>query len=154
MRALPQSGEPAGQRVDRMLDLVADAEIAIVTLPTVNMYLQDRKENRTPRWRGVTVVHEMHKRGIPVAAAGDNCRDSFYAYGDHDVLDPYRQAVRILHLYHPLTVHRRWSALCRRRSASFQTMAALHRCAGQAHRIQRTHHQRDRQSAAIGQGHL
>jgi cytosine/creatinine deaminase len=89
--------------VDRTLDLVAEAEIAIVTLPTVNMYLQDRKEKRTPRWRGVTVVHEMHKRGIPVAVAGDNCRDSFYAYGDHDVLDSYRQAVRILHLDHPLT---------------------------------------------------
>jgi cytosine/creatinine deaminase len=88
--------------VDRTLDLVAEADIAIVTLPTVNMYLQDRKENRTPRWRGVTVVHEMIRRGIRVAAAGDNCRDSFHAYGDHDVLDTFRQAVRILHLDHPI----------------------------------------------------
>src|ERR1700728_128296 len=89
--------------IDRTLDLVAEAEIAIVTLPTVNMYLQDRKEKRTPRWRGVTVVQEMLRRGIRVAAAGDNCRDSFHAYGDHDVFDTYRQAVRILHLDHPLT---------------------------------------------------
>jgi cytosine deaminase len=89
--------------VDRTLDLVAEAEIAIITLPTVNMYLQDRKEKRTPRWRGVTVVHEMIKRGIAVAAAGDNCRDSFHAYGDHDALDTFRQAVRILHLDHPVT---------------------------------------------------
>jgi cytosine deaminase len=89
--------------IDRTLDLVAEAGIAIVTLPTVNMYLQDRKEKRTPRWRGVTVVQEMLHRGIPVAAAGDNCRDSFHSYGDHDVLDTYRQAVRILHLDHPLT---------------------------------------------------
>ncbi len=88
--------------VDRTLDLVAEAEIAIVTLPTVNMYLQDRASGRTPRWRGVTVVHEMLKRGIRVAAAGDNCRDSFYAYGDHDVVDTFRQAVRILHLDHPV----------------------------------------------------
>ena len=88
--------------VDRTLDLVAEAEIAIVTLPTVNMYLQDRAGGRTPRWRGVTVVHEMLKRGIRVAAAGDNCRDSFYAYGDHDVVDTFRQAVRILHLDHPI----------------------------------------------------
>jgi cytosine deaminase len=89
--------------VDRTLDLVAEAKIAIVTLPTVNMYLQDRHAGRTPRWRGVTVVHEMLRRGIAVAAAGDNCRDSFYAYGDHDVLDTFRQAVRIVHLDHPLT---------------------------------------------------
>jgi cytosine/creatinine deaminase len=89
--------------IDRTLDLVAEAGIAIVTLPTVNMYLQDRTKGRTPRWRGVTVVHEMLKRGIRVAAAGDNCRDSFYAYGDHDVVDTFRQAVRILHLDHPLS---------------------------------------------------
>lgn len=90
--------------IDHTLDLLAEAEIAIVTLPTVNLYLQDRTSGRTPRWRGVTVVHEMLKRGISVAAAGDNCRDSFYAYGDHDVLDTFRQAVRILHLDHPLTI--------------------------------------------------
>ena len=89
--------------VDRTLDLVAEAQIAIVTLPTVNMYLQDRKTKRTPRWRGVTVVHEMLNRGIRVAAAGDNCRDSFHAYGDHDMLDTFRQAVRILHMDHPIT---------------------------------------------------
>jgi cytosine deaminase len=89
--------------IDRTLDLLAAAEIAIVTLPTVNMYLQDRTGGRTPRWRGVTVVHEMLRRGIRVAAAGDNCRDSFYAYGDHDAVDTFRQAVRILHLDHPLT---------------------------------------------------
>jgi cytosine deaminase len=88
--------------IDRTLDLLAEAEIAIVTLPTVNMYLQDRTVGRTPRWRGVTVVQEMLKRGIRVAAAGDNCRDSFYAYGDHDMVDTFRQAVRILHLDHPL----------------------------------------------------
>jgi len=90
--------------IDRTLDLLAEAEISIVTLPTVNLYLQDRAQGRTPRWRGVTVVHEMLARGIRVAAAGDNCRDSFYAYGDHDVFDTFRQAVRILHLDHPLTV--------------------------------------------------
>jgi cytosine/creatinine deaminase len=89
--------------VDRTLDLLAQAQIAIVTLPTVNMYLQDRKESRTPRWRGVTVVHEMLRRGIRVAAAGDNCRDSFHAYGDHDVVDTFRQAVRILHFDHPVS---------------------------------------------------
>ena len=89
--------------IDRTLDLLAQAEIAVVTLPTVNMYLQDRNESRTPRWRGVTVVREMRMRGIRVAAAGDNCRDSFHAYGDHDVVDTFRQAVRILHMDHPVT---------------------------------------------------
>ena len=89
-------------QAERTLDLLAEAKVAVVTLPTVNLYLQDRGSGRTPRWRGVTLVHEMRKRGIAVAAAGDNCRDCFYAYGDHDMIDTFRQAVRILHLDHPL----------------------------------------------------
>ncbi len=80
---------------------VSDAGIAIVTLPTVNMYLQDRVPGRTPRWRGVTPVRELRTAGVRVAVAGDNCRDPFYAYGDHDMLDTWRQGVRILHLDHP-----------------------------------------------------
>ena len=80
---------------------VRDAGISIVTLPTVNMYLQDRVPGRTPRWRGVTPVTELRAAGVRVAVAGDNCRDPFYAYGDHDMLDTWRQGVRILHLDHP-----------------------------------------------------
>jgi cytosine deaminase len=87
--------------VARTIELVAKARINIVTLPTVNMYLQDRVAERTPRWRGVTLVKELRAAGIRVAMAGDNCRDPFYAYGDHDMLDTFRQGVRILHLDHP-----------------------------------------------------
>ncbi len=83
------------------IDMVRDAGISIVTLPTVNMYLQDRVAGRTPRWRGVTPVTELRAAGVRVAVAGDNCRDPFYAYGDHDMLDTWRQGVRILHLDHP-----------------------------------------------------
>jgi cytosine deaminase len=79
-----------------------DAGVDIVSLPTVNMYLQDRTAGaRTPRWRGVTVLHEMKAGGLRVAVAGDNCRDPFHAYGDHDMLDTYTQAVKIGHLDHP-----------------------------------------------------
>ncbi len=85
----------------RHIALVREAGIAIVTLPTVNLYLQDRVSGHTPRWRGVTPVHELRAAGIRVAVAGDNCRDPFYAYGDHDMLDTFRQGVRILHLDHP-----------------------------------------------------
>jgi len=90
------------EQIQRTLDLCAEAGIAVVTLPTVNLYLQDRYAGRTPRWRGVAPVHEMRRRGIAVAVAGDNCRDPFHAYGDHDMVDTFRQAVRILHLDHPL----------------------------------------------------
>jgi cytosine deaminase len=82
-------------------DLLVEARISIVSLPPVNMYLQDRAAGRTPRWRGVTPVKELRAAGVRVAVAGDNCRDPFHAYGDHDMLDTLRQAVRILHLDHP-----------------------------------------------------
>jgi cytosine/creatinine deaminase len=84
------------------LDACVEARIDIVSLPTVNMYLQDRVAGRTPRWRGVTLLHEMKARGLRVAVAGDNCRDPFYAYGNHDMLDTFTQAVKIGHLDHPL----------------------------------------------------
>ncbi|MDM0047035.1 cytosine deaminase [Variovorax dokdonensis] len=92
------------ETIDETLRACVEAGIDIVSLPTVNMYLQDRSgEARTPRWRGVTVLHEMKARGLRVAVAGDNCRDPFYAYGDHDMLDTYTQAVKIAHLDHPLS---------------------------------------------------
>lgn len=92
--------------IEATLQACKQAGIDIVSLPTVNMYLQDRlpdaQPRRTPRWRGVTLVHEMKARGLRVAVAGDNCRDPFHAYGDHDMLDTFSQAVRILHLDHPI----------------------------------------------------
>jgi cytosine deaminase len=83
------------------LDLVAEAGIAIVSLPMCNLYLQDRVPGRTPRRRGVTLVHEIHARGIDLAFASDNTRDPFYAYGDLDMHEVFREAVRIGHLDHP-----------------------------------------------------
>lgn len=94
------------ETVDRTLDLVAEARIGVVSLPMCNMYLQDRQmaeaaeHRRTPRWRGVTLLHEMKARGIPVAVASDNTRDPFYAYGDLDGLEVLREATRICHLDH------------------------------------------------------
>jgi cytosine deaminase len=59
---------------------------------------------RTPRWRGVTLVHEMKARGIPVAFASDNTRDPFYAYGDLDMVEVMREATRIAHLDHSMPI--------------------------------------------------
>lgn len=88
--------------IDRTLDRVAAAGLCIVSLPMCNLFLQDRGRGRTPRWRGVTLLHEMRARGISVALAGDNCRDPFYGYGDHDMNEVFTQAVRIAHLDRPI----------------------------------------------------
>ena len=55
---------------------------------------------RTPRWRGVAPLHELDAAGVTVMVASDNTRDPFYAYGDLDMLEVYREATRILHFDH------------------------------------------------------
>jgi len=79
---------------------VAEAGIAVVSLPMCNMYLQDRVAGRTPRWRGVAPLYELDAAGVTVMVASDNTRDPFYAYGDLDMLEVYREATRILHFDH------------------------------------------------------
>lgn len=82
------------------LDAVAKAGLDVVSLPMCNMYLQDRQAGRTPRNRGITLVHEMKARDINVSFASDNTRDPFYAYGDMDMIEVMREATRIGHLDH------------------------------------------------------
>lgn len=82
------------------LDLVAKAGMDVVSLPMCNLYLQNRHANRTPRGRGITLVHEMKTRGINVSFASDNTRDPFYAYGDMDMVEVMREATRVGHLDH------------------------------------------------------
>ncbi len=86
------------------IEKVAEAGIAVISLPMCNMYLQDRHNGnavRTPRWRGVTPLNELRTAGAPVAIASDNTRDPFYAYGDLDGLEVLREGARILHFDHP-----------------------------------------------------
>lgn len=84
--------------VAQTLRVVKEAGISIVSLPMCNMFLQDREQARTPRWRGVTAIQELQGAEIPVAIASDNCRDPFYGFGDHDMLEVLTQGVRIAHL--------------------------------------------------------
>jgi cytosine/creatinine deaminase len=86
----------------RTMDLVAKAGISVVSLPMCNMYLQSRGAATTPRNRGVTLLHELAGRGVNVMVASDNTRDPFYAYGDLDLVEVYREATRIAHLDHPV----------------------------------------------------
>jgi cytosine deaminase len=79
----------------------ADAGIDVIVLPMCNMYLQGRAAGRTPQWRGITLVHEFKAAGCRVSFASDNARDPFYAYGDYDMAEVFRESVRIAQLDHP-----------------------------------------------------
>lgn len=90
------------ETIARTLSRCKDAGLSIVSLPTPMMYLMDRSPRRTPRWRGVTALKEIMAADIPVAIAGDNCRDAWFPYGDHDMVDTFQQAVRVFQLDHPI----------------------------------------------------
>ncbi len=91
------SDEEAGETIA----LVRQAGIGVVSLPANNLYLQGRSPGRTPTWRGVTRIKELRAAGVPVAIGGDNCQDAFYPFGDNDLVDVFRDAVRIAHLDYP-----------------------------------------------------
>jgi len=86
---------------NKTIERVKQAKIGVISLPMCNLYLQDRQPKRTPRWRGVTLLHELKAVGVPVAIASDNCRDPFHAYGDHDALEVFSLSAKIGHLDHP-----------------------------------------------------
>lgn len=81
----------------RIASKIADAGASVVSLPMVNMYLQDRIPDRTPRVRGVAPLHELSDFGVKVMVSSDNTRDPYHAYGDLDMLEVFREATRILH---------------------------------------------------------
>lgn len=111
----------------RVIDKVGEAGIAVVSLPMCNMYLQDRKPGRTPRWRGVAPLHELAAAGIPALVASDNTRDPFFAYGDLDMLEVFREATRILQLDH---TQRDWTDLLGPAPAAVMGVAAGRIAAG------------------------
>jgi cytosine deaminase len=107
----------------RLIDKVARAGLAVVSLPMCNMYLQDRQSDRTPRWRGVTLLHELKAAGVPVMVSSDNTRDPFYAYGDLDMVEVLREATRILQLDHGATD---WTSAVTTTPAGVTRLDALH----------------------------
>lgn len=90
------------EEIERTIALVKEANISIVSLPMCNLYLQHRRPGKTPTHRGVTLLQELKAAGVKCAIASDNCRDPFFAYGDHDALEVFVQSVRIGHLDHPI----------------------------------------------------
>lgn len=92
----------APEVLQHTLEACARARVSVVSLPGCNAYLMDRRFAETPRLRGAAPVREIRAQGIEVSLASDNIRDPFHAYGDLDMVDLFRDAVRMLHLDHPI----------------------------------------------------
>jgi cytosine deaminase len=73
----------------RIVADLADAGIAVVTLPAANLFLQGRDAGELPP-RGLTRVRELLAAGVRVAAASDNIQDPFVPIGSGDLLEVAR----------------------------------------------------------------
>ncbi len=71
---------------ERVMDMVAEADIHMVTNPATNLMLQGREDSH-PKRRGITRVKELLDRGVNVAFGQDNLRDMFYPFGRDDPLE-------------------------------------------------------------------
>jgi cytosine deaminase len=81
----------------RIIEKLARARIAIVTLPAANLFLQGRDAATLPP-RGLTRIVELLGAGVPVAAGSDNIQDPFVPTGSGDLLEIARWALLAGHL--------------------------------------------------------
>lgn len=86
------------EEVQALLARAAAVGVRLVSLPLTNLFLQDRQLRGTPRQRGLAPVREALAAGLPVSIASDNVGDPFHPYGDYDLLETLRVAVRVGHL--------------------------------------------------------
>lgn len=95
----------------RVIDLLAEARVSVVTNPGVNLHLQGRFD-RYPKRRGLTRVRELLDRGVPVGAGQDCIQDPFYPFGDGRMLDQAFLLAHADHLSLPRQVRQAFDAVC------------------------------------------
>jgi cytosine deaminase len=91
--------EPADRR-QRVIDALATAQVAVVTLPATDLYLSGRSDAGVVR-RGLTPVRELWAAGVPTAVSSNNIRNAFTPTGRADLLDIAGLLARTIHLSDP-----------------------------------------------------
>ena len=72
--------------VSKLLPLMAEAQISVVSNPLINITLQGRHDTY-PKRRGMTRVPEIMAAGMTVAFGQDCCMDPWYSLGQGDMLE-------------------------------------------------------------------
>jgi cytosine/creatinine deaminase len=72
--------------VSKLLGLMAEAQLSVVSNPCVNITLQGRHDTY-PKRRGLTRVPELLAAGLDVAFGQDDMLDPWYSMGSADMLD-------------------------------------------------------------------
>ena len=72
--------------VSKLLPLMAEAQLSVVSNPLINITLQGRHDTY-PKRRGMTRVPEIMTAGMTVAFGQDCCMDPWYSLGQGDMLE-------------------------------------------------------------------
>ena len=91
--------------VSKLLPLIAEAEIAAIPNPLINITLQGRHDTY-PKRRGLTRVKEMQAQGITVGWGQDCVRDPWYSLGTADMLDVAFMGLHVAQMTSPEEMHR------------------------------------------------
>ena len=86
--------------VAKLLPLIAEAGVAAIPNPLINITLQGRMESY-PKRRGMTRVPELLEHGIPVGFGQDCMMDPWYPLGTADMLDVAFMGLHVAQLTSP-----------------------------------------------------
>jgi cytosine/creatinine deaminase len=91
--------------VSKLLPLIAEAGVAAIPNPLINITLQGRHDTY-PKRRGLTRVKEMQAHGITVGWGQDCVLDPWYALGTADMLDVAFMGLHVAQMTHPAEMRR------------------------------------------------
>ncbi len=86
--------------VSKLLPLIAEAGLAAIPNPLINITLQGRHDT-FPKRRGLTRVKEMQAQGITVGWGQDCVMDPWYSLGTADMLDVAFMGLHVAQMTHP-----------------------------------------------------
>jgi cytosine deaminase len=85
---------------EKVIEKVAKAKMNMITNPATNLMLQGR-EDKQPKRRGITRVKELLQAGVNVTFGQDCIKDTFYPYGQADMLEVALITAHAAHLSLP-----------------------------------------------------
>jgi cytosine/creatinine deaminase len=91
--------------VSKLIPLIAEARVAAIPNPLINITLQGRHDS-FPKRRGLTRVKEMQGAGIPVIWGQDCVLDPWYSLGTADMLDVAFMGLHVAQMTHPAEMRR------------------------------------------------
>lgn len=83
--------------VSKLLPLIAEAEVAAIANPLINIVIQGRHDTY-PKRRGITRIPEMRSQAILCAFGHDCVMDPWYSLGSGDMLEVAHMALHVGHM--------------------------------------------------------